>query len=75
MKMAKKYTKYFLNMENRRHCKSHDSKLRTNDDMEINYPVLFPFNCLIYISVALVILMFCFLFCFFLINKGSTVIG
>ena len=35
---------------------------------------LFPFNCLIYISAALVILMFC-LFVFFLINKGSTVIG
>ena len=36
MKMAKKNTKYFLNMEKRQPCKSHISKLKTNDDMEIN---------------------------------------
>ena len=34
----KKATKYFLNMEKRQHCKSHISKLKTNDDMEINDP-------------------------------------
>ena len=38
--------------------------------LAISTSVLFPFNCLVYISVALVILMF-----LFLINEGSTVIG
>ena len=38
MKMAKKNTKQFLNMEKRQHCKSHISKLKTNDDTEINDP-------------------------------------
>ena len=38
--------------------------------LAISTSVLFPFEFLVYISVALVILMFCFL-----INEGSTVIG
>jgi len=36
--MAKKNTKHFLIMEKRQHCKSHISKLKINDDMEINDP-------------------------------------
>ena len=35
---GEKNTKYFLNMEKRQHCKSHISKLKTNDDTEINDP-------------------------------------
>ena len=35
---GEKNTKYFPNMEKRQHCKSHISKLTTNDDMEINDP-------------------------------------
>ena len=38
--------------------------------LAISTCVLFPFEFLVYISVALVILMFCFL-----INEGSTGIG
>ena len=38
--------------------------------LEIRTSVLFPFDFLVYISLALVILMFCFL-----INEGSIVIG
>ena len=37
-KYGEKITKYFLNMEKRQHCKSHISKLKTNNDMEINEP-------------------------------------
>jgi len=33
---GEKNTKYFLNMEKRQHCRSHISKLKTNDDSEIN---------------------------------------
>ena len=35
---GEKNAKCFLNMENRQHCKSHISKLKTNDDMEIKDP-------------------------------------
>ena len=35
---GEKNTKYFLNLEKRQHCKTHISKLKTNDETEITDP-------------------------------------